>query len=213
MLGNDSDADGDPLTAVLVSGPSHGTLTLNPDGSFSYTPNANYNGPDSFVYRASDGTAQSGDTTVTLSVNSVPDAPAGTIDGTGGTYTTAEDGSLTVPALTGVLGNDVDGDGDPLTAVLVSGPSHGTLTLNPDGSFVYTPDANYNGPDSFVYRASDGTLQSGDTTVILTVTAVEDPPTAGNDGGGGTFATNEDGSLTAPAPGVSATTSIRTATR
>ena len=55
----------------------------------------------------------------------------------------------------GVLGNDVDLDGDPLTATLVSGPAHGTLTFNPDGSFVYTPDANYSGPDSFTYTVSD----------------------------------------------------------
>ena len=59
-----------------------------------------------------------------------------------------------------MLGNDADPDGEhALTAVLVSGPAHGTLTLNADGSFTYTPDANYSGPDSFTYRASDGTLQ------------------------------------------------------
>ena len=57
--------------------------------------------------------------------------------------------------------------------MLVSGPAHGVLTLNADGSFTYQPDANYSGPDSFVYRASDGTLQSGDTTVTLGVTAVD----------------------------------------
>ena len=61
-------------------------------------------------------------------------------------------------AAAGVLGNDADPDGDPLTAVLVSGPSHGTLTLNANGSFTYTPNANFNGTDSFTYRASDGTL-------------------------------------------------------
>jgi VCBS repeat-containing protein len=201
VLGNDTDADGDPITAILVTGPAHGTLTLNPNGGFVYTPFANYSGPDSFVYHATDGTSESADTTVVLSVTNVNDAPTATADG-GGSYSVSEDGALSVPAPGGVLANDGDVDGDPLTAILVSGPSHGTLTLNPDGSFVYTPTANYNGPDSFVYRASDGTLQSGATTVTLNVTAVADPPTAGNDGVGGTFATNEDGTLTVPAPGV-----------
>ena len=59
MLGNDSDVDGDALTAVLVSGPANGTLTLNADGSFTYTPDANFNGTDSFTYKANDGTADS----------------------------------------------------------------------------------------------------------------------------------------------------------
>jgi VCBS repeat-containing protein len=91
-------------------------------------------------------------------------------------YSTAEDTPLTVAA-PGVLGNDIDPDHDPLSAVLVSGPSHGTLTLNPDGSFTYTPATNYIGGDSFTYRASDGTLASELATVTLTVTAVNDPPT------------------------------------
>ena len=91
-------------------------------------------------------------------------------------YSTAEDTALTVTA-PGVLANDSDPDGNPLSAVLVSGPSHGTLTLNANGSFTYTPAANYNGSDSFTYRASDGTLQSSPATVTITVTAVNDGPT------------------------------------
>ena len=200
VLANDSDVDaGTLLTAALVSGPTHGTLTLNPNGSFLYTPTGNYNGPDSFTYQASDGTLQSAVTTVSLTVNAVNDPPATTPDGAGGSFTTPEDGVLTVPAGSGVLSNDVDPDGNPLTAVLVTGPTHGTLVLNPDGSFVYTPAANYNGPDSFVYQATDGTTPSGNTTVVLNVTPQPDPPTASNDGTGGTFTATEDGSLTVPA--------------
>jgi large repetitive protein len=90
-------------------------------------------------------------------------------------YSTGEDTVLTVNA-PGVLANDSDADGNQLSAVLGSGPSHGTLTLNPDGSFLYTPTANYNGPDSFTYRASDGTATSSLATVTLTVTAVNDAP-------------------------------------
>ena len=74
----------------------------------------------------------------------------------GDAYAVNEDSSLSVPA-PGVLGNDSDPNGQPLTAQLVSGPAHGTLTLNPNGSFTYTPAANYYGPDEFWYRASDGT--------------------------------------------------------
>ena len=125
VLGNDSDPDGDPLSDVLVSGPSHGSLTLNGNGSFSYTPAADFTGSDSFSYRASDGTLSSNPATATISVTAVNDAPTAA----GDSYSTAEDTTLTVAA-PGVLGNDSDPDGDPLTAVLVTGPSHGSLTLN-----------------------------------------------------------------------------------
>src|SRR6185295_17843171 len=79
-------------------------------------------------------------------------------------YATNEDTAVNVAA-PGVVGNDVDGD--PLTAVLVSGPAHGTLTLNADGSFMYTPAANYNGPESFTYKANDGSADSNVATVSI----------------------------------------------
>ena len=93
-----------------------------------------------------------------------------------------------VPRPPGVLDGDTDVDGDPLTAVLVAGPSHGTLTLNANGSFTYTPNANYNGTDSFTYRANDGSAHSNVATVTITVNAVNDAPVADNDA----YATNED---------------------
>ena len=120
VLANDTDVDGNPLTAVLVAGPSHGTLTLNANGSFTYVPAANYNGPDSFTYRANDGTANSNTATVSITVNPVNDPPVAVNDG----YSVNQDTILSVPA-SGVLANDTDTDGDPLTAVQVSGPSHG----------------------------------------------------------------------------------------
>src|SRR5207253_1788340 len=125
VLGNDTDADGNSLTATLVSGPSHGTLTLNPDGSFSYSPAANYNGPGSFTHSAGAGQAPSHVAPVSLTVTPVNATPVAAGDG----YTTAEDTTLTVSA-PGVLGNDTDIDSPTLTAVVVAGPSHGTLTLN-----------------------------------------------------------------------------------
>jgi len=84
-------------------------------------------------------------------------------------YTADEDTALNVAA-PGVLGNDTDTDGDSLTAIWVSGPSNGTLTLNTDGSFSYTPNANYAGPDTFTYTASDGQGGTDTATVNVKVT-------------------------------------------
>src|SRR5213075_2306590 len=195
VLANDSDVDGDPLSTILVTGPSHGTLTLNSDGSFSYLPALNFNGVDTFTYKASDGQAQSGIATATITVTPVNDAPVAANDDS---YTTPEDTQLTVAA-PGVLANDSDVDGDALSAVLVNGPSHGTLTLNSDGSLVYMPSLNFNGIDSFTYRASDGQAQSGIATVTITVTPINDAPVAANDD---SYTTPEDTQLTVAAPGV-----------
>ncbi|HVK07200.1 MAG TPA: Ig-like domain-containing protein, partial [Gemmataceae bacterium] len=331
VLVNDTDTENDPLGAVLVTGPANGTLTLNADGSFTYTPRANYFGTDSFTYRASDGQAQGANqATVVLTITAVNDAPAAAAD----SYAVTEDGTLTVapggsaldqqslgatpsgqtfnagagsthwqqgvkagfagtlksidlyvysgrgsfdlvvnkgapwqsdspdyvtrvtvptgsantwitvdvsagnvalaagedftiglrngsgadlfllgaqdagsnypagriwyngtayPAGTtstydllfrtrmriqgGVLANDTDADGNALSAVLVSGPAHGTLTLNADGGFTYTPHANYAGPDSFTYKATDGALESNVATASITVAGVNDAPT------------------------------------
>ena len=105
-------------------------------------------------------------------------------------YSISEDGSLDVSA-PGVLDNDSDPDGDPLTATALSDPTHGTLAFDPDGSFGYQPDANWFGQDSFTYRAeaSDGT--SSAATVTITVTSVNDPPTGVADA----YSTSEDGTI------------------
>jgi hypothetical protein len=166
VLANDSDPDGDALTAVLVGGPANGTLALNANGGFSYTPGLNFNGVDSFTYVANDGQVDSNIATVTITVNAVNDAPVATNDA----YSTDEDTPLNVAA-PGVLGNDTDADVDALTAVLNTGPGNGTLTLNADGSFSYTPNANFNGSDSFTYVANDGTVDSNIATVAITVNA------------------------------------------
>jgi VCBS repeat-containing protein len=178
VLTNDSDVDGDPLTAVLDVGPSNGILTLNAGGSFSYTPNAGFNGSDSFTYHANDGTADSNTATVTITVNAINDPPTASDD----SYSISEDTPLNVAA-PGVLSNDSDPESDPLTAVLVSDVANGSLTLNADGSFDYTPNPNFNGVDSFTYTANDGTADSNTTTVTITVNPVNDPPTASDDSG------------------------------
>ena len=144
-----------PLTAVLVSGVANGTLALQPDGSFSFTPPPGFSGATSFTYQADDGTARSNTATATITVNAVNDAPTAQPD----SYTTAEDTPLSVGG-NGVLGNDTDPDGDTLTAELVRNVTNGTLQLNANGSFVYTPPANFNGTTSFTYRAHDAAAQS-----------------------------------------------------
>jgi VCBS repeat-containing protein len=306
VLANDTDAENDPLTAILVDQAQHGTVSLSPNGYFTYTPDADFNGTDTFTYKANDGTSDSNVATVTLNVGSVNDAPAGadktvtTLEDTPYTLTTGDFGfsdpqdagsnagannfagvviSTLPPALTGtlyynnvavvagqfvsaaditsglltfnpaqdgngaafssftfqvrddgptggldqntdqspntitfdvtpvndapvavddsysvnedvslgvnippigVLHNDTDVDGDPLTSILVDPASHGTVSLNPDGTFLYTPDANFNGTDTFTYKANDGLADSNIATVTINVGSVNDAP-AGTD--------------------------------
>jgi VCBS repeat-containing protein len=173
VLANDTDVEGATLTAILGTQPQHGTITLNANGSFTYTPTTGYTGPDSFTYKAKDATTESAAVTVSLTVaaNAAPTAVADQ-------YSIAEDGVLNVSVADGVLKNDTDPNSQPLTAIVVTQPAHGSVTLNANGSFAYTPAADYNGPDSFTYKANDGTLDSTPVTVSLTVTAVNDAPVA-----------------------------------
>ncbi len=183
VLTNDTDADSDPLTAIKVTDPANGSVVLNSDGSFTYTPNADFNGSDSFTYKANDGTADSNIATVTITVNSVNDAPVAVAD----SYSTNEDTPLVV-AVSGVLGNDSDVDGDSLSAIKVTDPSNGSVLLNSDGSFTYTPNTNFNGSDSFTYKANDGTVDSNTVIVSITVNPVNNAPVAVDD----SASTNED---------------------
>ncbi|MEO5712506.1 MAG: Ig-like domain-containing protein [Luteolibacter sp.] len=319
VLANDTDAQANLLTAAINAGPGHGTVTLNPNGSFTYTPTAGYTGADSFTYHANDGSMDSNIATVSISIGTVTGAnvllngsfesnfsnwtttgnqviqssapytatngtklvgfnganltPNGvlsqsfttiagqsytlafdagvlsyntnsqmlqvtvngsatlltrviTINGPGGgntlwqpqsfnfvadstvsTLTFRDQSSSTngldlvldnvrvtgqagtidtapvafadsyptplntvlVVAASGVLSNDTDGEGDSLSAALHAVPTHGSLTLNPNGGFTYTPNNGYSGPDSFTYHASDGVLDSNVATVSLTV--------------------------------------------
>ncbi len=119
--------------------------------------------------------------------------PAASDDG----YTVAEDNTLDAPA-PGVLANDTDADADALTAALVGTPSHGSVVLNADGSFAYTPAADYFGPDSFTYKASDGAAETRVATVSINVTPVNDAPTAD---AGGPYSVTEGGSVNVSAAG------------
>jgi len=193
VLANDTDPDGDGLTAALGTGPSHGTLTLQANGAFDYTPAPGWSGADSFTYTAVDGNGGSDAATVTITVSADNDAPASTDD----SYGTNEDVPLQV-VTPGVLGNDGDPDGDVLTAVVATGPANGALVLSADGSFTYTPTANFHGEDSFTYTADDANGGTSSATVTLVVNAVNDAPTTVDD----SYAVDMDSTLAVPAPGV-----------
>lgn len=189
VLSNDTAANANPLTAGVVTGPAHGALTLNTDGSFTYAPEANYNGADSFTYKANDGTADSATAaTVTLTVNSVNDSPAGVND----VASTTAGQAVVIPAAN-LMANDTDADGDPLLITGVSGASHGSVVYNPATAEVtFTPDVGYTGPASFEYAISDGHGGSGQATVNVTVNAAANQsPVAMADA----YSTNEDTAL------------------
>jgi uncharacterized delta-60 repeat protein len=186
-----SDVDGDSLSTIQITSlPANGTLklsgvdvTLNQEipaaslDNLTFDPAANWNGSDSFDWNASDGTAYAATgALVNITIAAVNDAPVAADD----SASVAEDTLLTVAA-PGVLANDSDIESDPLTAQIVSSTSHGSLTLYGDGSFSYTPDANYCGSDSFQYQATDGALNSATATVTITVTCVNDAPVGTDD--------------------------------
>ncbi|KAB8043227.1 Ig-like domain-containing protein, partial [Janthinobacterium aquaticum] len=174
-----SDVDGDTVTYTKASDPSHGTVTVNPDGSYTYTPAANYNGNDSFSYTINDGKGGSNTYVVNIVIDPVNDAPVGS----GTTITTAED-----TVKTGNLPPATDVDGDTVTYTKASDPSHGTVTVNPDGSYSYAPTADYNGNDSFSYTINDGKGGSNTYVVNIVIDPVNDAPV----GSGTTITTAED---------------------
>jgi CSLREA domain-containing protein len=187
-----TDSDNTPAQLVFTVGtaPAHGALynngsPLSSGGTFTqddinnnlitYTNNGDNATADSFTFTVSDGAGGSiGTTTFNITVNNAPVA-------VGDSYSTNEDTPLSVDAASGVLANDTDADTphSSLTASLVSGPSHAApsgFTLNSDGSFSYTPAQDFNGQDSFTYKANDGQLDSNTATVQINVNPVADTP-------------------------------------
>lgn len=177
VLAGAQDTGGAAPTLSLVTGPSHGQLTLADDGGFEYLPAADYNGPDSFVCSIQDGPGPATTVTIDITVRPVNDVPTVADD----LYDASEDQPLVVSAAAGLLANDSDVEGDRLDAVLVSGPAHGELAISDDGSFRYVPDGNYSGDDLFTYRATDGLGNSAVAQVRLRVAAVNDPPVGADD--------------------------------
>ncbi|MGB5442688.1 MAG: tandem-95 repeat protein, partial [Gammaproteobacteria bacterium] len=181
VLANDTDTDlpNDSMSVVLVEGegPSHGTLTLNENGTFSYTHDGSENFSDSFTYEVSDAAGASSQAMVSITIDPVNDnAPAGNADDIevdeGGTA------AALVGGASSVLDNDIDTDlpNDTLTVDVtpVSGPTHGTLTLNLDGRFSYMHDGSENFSDSFIYELSDAAGATSQATVNIIINPVND---------------------------------------
>jgi hypothetical protein len=162
VLANDTDVESPVSLTGIGLQPAHGIATIT-NGQITYTPAANYFGPDTFAYLVSDGTGGVGGAMVSINVTPVNDAPVGFADA----YELTE--QITVPVATGLLSNDTDIDSMNLTAVLVDPPYYGTLTLRPDGSFDYTADEFCAFSDNFTYRVNDGFLDSELVTVNLTL--------------------------------------------
>lgn len=167
LLANDSDVDGDPLILAAISGPQHGQAWINTDGRFDYIPNADFHGTETLTYTIFDGELTAS-ATITIEVEAVNDKPVATDDA----YETNEDTPLVIAA-PGVLSNDTDVDVDTLTAQEFAGPKHGTLAMTPDGGFLYTPSADFNGIDTFTYTVSDGEL-TDTATVTINVKSIDD---------------------------------------
>ncbi|MCB1958636.1 MAG: tandem-95 repeat protein, partial [Rhodocyclaceae bacterium] len=172
VLGNDSDPDGDPLTVTAASSPN-GTVSINPDGTLDFTPNADFNGPTTISYTISDGNGGTDTATVTINVVSINDAPVANDD----SGTTPEDVPVTFTAAE-LLANDSDVDGDTLTITSVGPSTNGAAVLNPDGSVTFTPTGNFNGQASFVYTVSDGNGGTDTATVTITIPPANDAPIA-----------------------------------
>ena len=173
VLTNDTDLDGDTLSVSAVAMPAHGSAVINPDKTIAYTPAANYHGADSFSYAISDGNGGLATATVSVTVTTVNDGPVAVND----TATTAEDTAVGITVLT----NDSDADGDTLSVSAVTAPAHGSAVINVNGTIIYTPAPNYNGPDSFVYTLNDGIGGTATATVTVTTTSANDGPVAVDD--------------------------------
>ena len=187
VLSNDTDPDGDALSVAAVTQGAHGAVSNN-GTSVSYSPAPNYFGPDSFTYTVSDGHGGLDTAAVSVSVQNVNDAPVAA----GDAYDTNSNTPLHVGA-PGVLSNDSDVDGDALVAQQVSGPSHAlSFALHANGSFDYTPAADFAGGDSFKYRASDGSLPSNTVTVNITVHDTVPPVLNASVGTGSLWPPNHD---------------------
>ena len=162
-----TDVEGDDLTYSIVGTPSNGTLGSISDNQIIYTPSQDWNGEDTFTYKANDGTDDSNTATVTVTVTSVNDAPV-TEDQSA---TTDEDTAVDIT----LTATDVENDN--LTFTIVSDVSNGTTSLS-GTTVTYTPDSNWNGTDTFTFKANDGTDDSNTSTVTITVASVNDAPVA-----------------------------------
>jgi|GEM_PF-1556285 len=173
VLANDSDPDGDTITLQAITLPANGTVSVNPDGTVSYTANSGFSGQDQFTYTICDpyGLCDSANVIVDVGANLAPFPIDDEVD-------TPEDTEV----LINVLANDSDPDGDPITNNgLLTQPNHGTATVNGDGTVSYVPEENFNGIDAFTYEVCDDNGACETAVIRVTVTPLNDPPTAVDD--------------------------------
>lgn len=175
-----TDGDGDPLTYSLVGGPSHGSVSVGPDGAYRYTPEIDFFGIDQFTFKVNDGRGDSNTGTMFITIASVNDAP----QATDGHFDTAENTSLSRSL------SATDREGGALVYSLVDATSNGSVVVNSNGSFVYHPAAGYHGEDRFTFQVSDGEDLST-AIVTISVESQNDAPVSENDSAEG----EEDASL------------------
>ncbi|WP_299546271.1 cadherin-like domain-containing protein [uncultured Tateyamaria sp.] len=175
LLGNDTDVDGDTLTLGDVSVPAdQGSVVDNGDGTVTFTPAPNFNGPATITYTVTDGNGGEDTGEAIVSVGAVNDGPVAEDD----TDTTEEDTPVTVD----VLGNDSDADGDDLTVISAVVPSdQGAAVINPDNTITFTPAENFNGEATITYTIADGNGGTDTAELVIDVTPVNDAPDASDD--------------------------------
>jgi large repetitive protein len=178
---NDSDAETAALIYAIVDAPDFGTVVMQANGQFVYTPNANYFGSDMIVYHATDASGASDVATIVITVSAVNDAPIVLGETVNGTEDNAVTGS--------VAGNDSDVETSNLSFTVLTGPASGTIVLQPNGTFTFTPAANFFGTVQVVYRATDAGGLFGTATLVINIAGVNDSPVAVQD----TFTISEDG--------------------
>jgi hypothetical protein len=174
LLDNDSDPNGEDITVVDFTQPANGTVTVNPNGSFDYTPDPDFAGTDTFEYTIENESGLRDTATVTIEVIDLP--PIARND----EYTTDEDTPLSVNEAEGLLAND-ETPNPPFEVIDNTDPDNGEVTVDSDGSFEYTPDPGFNGVDTFEYTAEDADDDTDPATVRITVEPVGDLPNARDD--------------------------------
>ncbi|MHC4435417.1 MAG: Ig-like domain-containing protein, partial [Planctomycetota bacterium] len=165
LTGNDP--DGDPLTFAVLRNPAHGALTGKAPNVI-YTPDPNFSWLDSFTFKVSDGTTESTPATVSISVTPVNDPPKAHDD----VLVTEED----KPATIDVLANDTEVDNEVLKVTAATKSAGGSVTVNPNGTLTYTPNADFYGKDTFTYIVTDGQGMTDSATVRVEVTSANDAP-------------------------------------
>lgn len=166
VLANDTDPNGQPLTVATATA-EHGDVTINSDGTITYSPIMHYNGPDTITYTVTDPDGNTSTTTVTVTVNPVNDSPEAIDD--------AASTPVDTPVTIDVLSNDLDEDGDTLSIVGTPTATNGSVSVNPDGTLNFIPDAGFTGTAVITYTMTDGT----DTDTGIAVVTVGGP---GRDG-------------------------------